>query len=61
MTAITSKRLDRNEMMQLLDMLNVTQSLLTKADETGESTVSVFTVRKTRLEGLYTLTISAWA
>lgn len=53
----TSKRLSYDEMSQILDMLNVTPFLLEEANELGHSSIAMFTVRKTGLEQLFTLTI----
>lgn len=53
----TSLRLSREEMVTMLTMLNITTELVSVADKDDFATVGNFTVRKTSLERLYTLTI----
>lgn len=55
---ITSKRLDFDEMKQLLDMMNISQRLLINANETGYESTSGITIRKTSLEQLFTITFN---
>lgn len=59
----TTPRMDRAEMIDLLDKLHVTTTLVRLADEREDhaGVCGAFTVRRTPIERLYTLTIDlAW-
>jgi len=58
-TTHTTLRMDRTEMLNLLDMLNVTTTLVRLADdrEDHKGVCGAFTVSRTPLERLYTLSI----